>query len=237
MLIKICGITRLEDAQAAMAHGADALGFVLWPKSPRFVTPLAAQAIIEQLPKSTAYVGVFVDQPLDEVNGTAESAGLTHVQLHGDETASYASDVVRPVIKATSLRPSENLDDWPSETMWLVDADDMDRRGGTGVKADWARAASFAKTHRMLLAGGLTPENVAEAIRRVQPFGIDVSSGVERALGVKDHARLAAFIRAAKAVGVEFSPDLKAEHCCELRRAAEGREGTGHGGGAPRQTD
>jgi phosphoribosylanthranilate isomerase len=198
MLIKICGITRLEDARAAIAEGADALGFVFWPKSPRCITPGAVRAIVGNLPASVMYVGVFVNQAVDEVNGVAELAGLTHVQLHGDETAEFARGLGRPVIRAVSL-PADGFEDgWPAETTWLVDACDPERRGGTGMQADWNTAAEAASRRRVILAGGLRPENVADAIARVRPFGIDVSSGVELAPGVKDPARLAALFRAAR---------------------------------------
>jgi phosphoribosylanthranilate isomerase len=200
MLIKICGITRLEDARAAIAEGADALGFVFWPGSPRCIAPAAVRAIVGELPASVMYVGVFVNQPLDEVSGAAELAGLTHVQLHGDETAEYARGLGRPVIRAITL-PSDGFEDgWPAETTWLVDAHDRERRGGTGTQADWNAAAEVASRRRVILAGGLRPENVAEAITRVRPFGIDVSSGVEQAPGVKDPVRLAALFRAARSV-------------------------------------
>jgi phosphoribosylanthranilate isomerase len=196
MLVKICGITRLEDARAAVAAGADALGFVLWPKSPRFVAPSAVRAIICELPKSLFLVGVFVNQPSDEVNEAAAAAGLTHVQLHGDETPVFAARVARPVIKATSAPTEATARDWPADTTWLVDGHDAERRGGTGQTADWDAVAEFARTREVVLAGGLTPENVAEAVARVRPFGIDVSSGVEHAPGIKDPERLKALFRA-----------------------------------------
>jgi phosphoribosylanthranilate isomerase len=200
VLIKICGITRLEDARAAVADGADALGFVFWPGSPRCITPGAVRTIVDELPASVMYVGVFVNQPLEEVNGAAELAGLTHVQLHGDETTEFARGVERPVIRAITLPSDGFADGWPAETTWLVDAHDRVRRGGTGTRADWDAAAELARRRRVILAGGLTPENVAEAIARVRPFGIDVSSGVEQAPGMKDPVRLAALFRAARSV-------------------------------------
>jgi phosphoribosylanthranilate isomerase len=205
MLIKICGITRLEDARAAIAEGVDALGFVFWPKSPRCVTPAAARAIVGELPASVMHVGVFVNQPVDEVNEVAELAGLTHVQLHGEETAEFARSLSRPVIRAITL-PADGFEDgWPAETTWLIDAHDRERRGGTGTQADWNAAADVATRRRVILAGGLTPENVGHAIARVRPFGIDVSSGVEQSPGVKDPARLAALCRAARSVAGDLT--------------------------------
>jgi phosphoribosylanthranilate isomerase len=198
MLVKICGITRLEDARDAAAAGADALGFILWPKSPRFIAPAAVRAIVGELPKSLFLVGVFVNQTIDEVNRDAAAAGVTHVQLHGDETPAFAARVARPVIKATSAPSDDAARGWPADTTWLVDGQDPQRRGGTGRTADWDAAAAFARTRDVVLAGGLTPENVAEAIGRVKPFGIDVSSGVERAPGIKDPERLQALFRALK---------------------------------------
>ncbi len=192
LLIKICGITRLEDARFAVECGARALGFVFWPESPRFIDPLRACALISALPPFVTPVGVFVNQPSDYVNEVAVAAGLGAVQLHGDETAAYAGRMTRPVLKSVALAESgdEAIDRWLSQTMLLLDAHDPVRRGGTGRSVDWTRAAAVAARRPVVLAGGLTPDNVVEAISRVQPFGIDVSSGVEVTPGIKDHRRL-----------------------------------------------
>ena len=193
MLVKICGITRLEDADAAIRCGAGAIGFVFWPKSPRFVDPYRARAIAASLPPFVATVGVFVNQPAGYVNGVASLVGLAAVQLHGDETAAFASEIRRPVLKAIALRdrPDDAAPDaWPARFTLLLDVHDPDQRGGTGRTIDWARAAGVAAARRVVLAGGLTPENVGAAIRTVRPFGIDVSSGVEATPGVKDHQKL-----------------------------------------------
>jgi phosphoribosylanthranilate isomerase len=190
MLVKICGITRREDAEAAVSYGAGAVGFIMWPDSPRVSGPDRARDIVAGLPVGILAVGVFVNQPIDEVNALADRIGLTHVQLHGDETAEYANQVERPVIRATSEFGDDAIQGWSADTTWLIDARDPVRRGGTGRTADWAQAAAFARGRRVLLAGGLTPENVAEAIDTVRPYGIDVSSGVESAPGVKDRERL-----------------------------------------------
>ena len=191
MLIKICGITRHEDAELAIACGARALGFVFWPESPRVIDPSRARAIIAALPPFVTPVGVFVNQPAAYVNDVAVAARLGAVQLHGDETVEYAEQIERPVLKA--IAPESNaaaIDRWPSQVTLLLDVHDPVRRGGTGRTVDWTRAAAIAALRPVLLAGGLTADNVAEAIARVHPFGIDVSSGVESAPGVKDHARL-----------------------------------------------
>lgn len=194
MFVKICGITRLEDAVAAADMGADAIGFIFWPGSPRFVDPYRARAIAAALPRLVASVGVFVDQPADYVHGVANLVRLSAVQLHGGETPEFAASLGRRVVKAVAADAS--LDEWPSNVTLLLDAHDPVKKGGTGKTIDWDRAAAIAGGRHVLLAGGLTPENVADAIARVQPFGVDVSSGVEQAPGIKDHQRLQALFKA-----------------------------------------
>lgn len=199
--VKICGITRDQDARAALDAGADAIGFVFWPKSPRFIEPARAAAIVAAMPRPCVSVGVFVNQPGDHVNAVAAQVGLSAVQLHGDETPECAAGIDRPVIKAIGLGPAGDEESaWPIGTTLLVDAHDPERRGGTGARADWARAARLARTRRVVLAGGLTPENVADAVATVQPYGIDVSSGVESTPGVKDLAKLSALFEALRMV-------------------------------------
>jgi phosphoribosylanthranilate isomerase len=195
MIVKICGITVAEDAEAAVKAGAGAIGFVFWPGSPRFIDPYRARAIAATLPPFVTTVGVFVNQPIEYVTGVASLVRLGAVQLHGDETIEYAAALSRPVVKAMALG-DERVTTWPADTMVLLDVHDPVRRGGTGRTIDWTAAATVAAERRILLAGGLTPDNVAEAIARVRPFGIDVSSGVERAPGVKDHQRLLALFEA-----------------------------------------
>ena len=195
MFIKICGITLAEDADAAVKAGAAAIGFVFWPGSPRFIDPYRARAIAATMPPFITTVGLFVNQPLDYVNRVSRLVRLGAVQLHGDETAEYVAGVSTPVIKAvTTANPQ--LAAWPARTTLLVDVHDPEKRGGTGRTVDWTAAAVLAAQRKVLLAGGLTPENVAEAVGRVRPFGIDVSSGVERFPGVKDHQRLRALFEA-----------------------------------------
>jgi phosphoribosylanthranilate isomerase len=197
MFVKICGITRPVDAAAAVEAGANALGFVFWPNSPRFVDPYTARAIVGGLPPFVVPVGVFVNQPAEYVRGVAALVGLGAVQLHGDEDPAYLAGIRHAVIKAVSVgEGSEQLDQWSPRTTLLLDVRDPVARGGTGRTIDWTAAASIAKRRRSLLAGGLTPDNVAEAIALVQPYGIDVSSGVERSPGVKDPARIRALFEA-----------------------------------------
>ena len=200
MLVKICGITRLEDAEAAVAAGAGAIGFVFWSNSPRFIDPHRARKIAAMLPPFVTAVGVFVNQPLDYVNGVASLVRLGAVQLHGDETPAFATAVLSPVIKAVSVGGVDTRA-WRASTMLLLDVHDPVARGGTGRTIDWTAAANVAARRRILLAGGLTPDNVADAVARVRPFGIDVSSGVERAPGIKDHPRLRALFEAVHDTG------------------------------------
>jgi phosphoribosylanthranilate isomerase len=193
MLVKICGITTIEDAQASVDAGADALGFVFWPQSPRFIDPYRARAIVRTLPSLVTAVGVFVNQPPEYVAGVASLVRLGAVQLHGDESVADAESIGCPVIKALTLAAASQPDvlrSWPTRMTVLLDVHDPERRGGTGRTIDWNAAARIAGHRRVLLAGGLTPDNVAEAVGTVRPFGIDVSSGVERAPGVKDHNRV-----------------------------------------------
>ena len=197
MFVKICGITREEDAQAAAAAGAGAVGFIFWPNSPRFIEPARAARIAAGLPPFVTPVGVFVNQPPDEVNAVAALVKLGAVQLHGDENVETLSQIAHPVVKAVVIPPDvADLDRWPAAVTLLLDAHDPVQRGGTGRPIDWTAAAAVAKRRRVLLAGGLTPENVAAAVLRVRPFGIDVSSGVEQSPGLKDHGRLRALFEA-----------------------------------------
>jgi len=198
MLVKICGITRADDALAAVAAGANAIGFVFWPDSPRFVDPYRARAIRAALPPFVTAVGVFVNQPLEYVSGVASLVRLGAVQLHGDETPQFASQLSAPIMKALALSAigEPDLAAWPDETMVLLDVHDPVKRGGTGRTIDWAAAADISARRRIVLAGGLTPDNVADAVARVRPFGIDVSSGVEVSPGIKDHRRVRALFEA-----------------------------------------
>lgn len=199
MFLKVCGLTRLTDALHAVKHGATALGFVFWPKSPRFVTPEAAAAIVAEVPSSVLTVGVFVNEPIDAIRTIAAQVRLSAVQLHGDEPPAYADALAWPVLRSVTLETAADARQaWGAETTFLLDAADRERRGGTGVLVDWEQAAGFARTQRIVLAGGLTPANVGEAICRVGPYGVDVSSGVEEAPGVKDFDKVTRFLDAAR---------------------------------------
>jgi phosphoribosylanthranilate isomerase len=189
----------LTDALHAVERGATALGFVFWPHSPRFVTPERAAEIIAELPSSIVAVGVFVNEPVDGIRDVAGRTGITTVQLHGDEPPAYAEALDWPVLRSVTLDEADDTcGDWPTETVFLVDAVDPVRRGGTGERVNWARAADVARDWRVVLAGGLTPDNVAHAIVTVRPFGVDVSSGVEQSPGVKDFDKVARFVANAR---------------------------------------
>jgi phosphoribosylanthranilate isomerase len=200
MLVKICGITRLGDAEAAADAGASAVGFVFWPESPRYVDPFRARAIAARLPPFVTTVGLFVNQPAGYIMGVASLVRLGAVQLHGDETPEAAAALPLPVIKAIRIGDA-GVAAWPARTTLLLDAHDPVRRGGTGQTIDWNAAAAVAAERRVLLAGGLTPDNVGEAVMRVRPFGIDVSSGVESAPGIKDPQRIRALFQSLRAAG------------------------------------
>lgn len=199
MIAKVCGITRLGDALHASQHGATALGFVFWPASPRYISPERAASIVRELPATVVPVGVFVNQPVDEVARIAAIAGVATIQLHGDEPPEYATALRWPVWRAMSLAVTGSETAWPLDTTILLDAHDPLRRGGTGQRIDWAQAAEVARRRRVVLAGGLTPDNVQHAIVTVRPFGVDVSSGVEEAPGVKNFQKVAQFLERARA--------------------------------------
>jgi len=192
--LKVCGITSIEDARAAVDCGAEYLGFNFYPKSPRYIAPPSARAIIERLPDDIISVGVFVNESRPEdVVEILRLSGARMAQLHGDESPDYCASVgAERVIKA--LRVGEDFDaqrvlGYPASAI-LLDAFDPKLYGGTGRTANWAIAREAAKLTKVFLAGGLSPENIVEAIRAVEPFAVDVNSGVERAPGRKDAGRL-----------------------------------------------
>jgi len=204
--IKICGITNVEDAKVAVAAGADALGFVMYRKSPRFVEPAVVKAIVAGLPPFVLPVGVFVNEEPDRVRTLMDECGLALAQLHGDETASYCQNLERPVMKAIRLKDRRTflaLAEFQGRANvrgFLIDAFSNQAYGGTGQTVDWGLAQEVAQSMPVVLAGGLTPANVAEAITLVHPYGVDVSSGVELSPGKKDHDKVKAFIEAARLV-------------------------------------
>ena len=198
--IKICGITRREDADQAAALGASFLGFVMWRHSPRYIPLDRVRNIVTTLPASVTPVGVFVNPTADEVNA-ATDAGISVAQIHG-ESNDWQGGLVPgvEVIRAVHLangRPDAIEPDVPDHRV-LLDAHDPVRHGGTGTLVDWSRARLLAQHRQVILAGGLTPQNVGYAIAQVRPYAVDVASGVESRPGVKDHELLRAFIEAAK---------------------------------------
>jgi phosphoribosylanthranilate isomerase len=197
--VKVCGITRAEDAALAAACGASAIGFVFWDRSPRAVSIEAAVEAAGAAPRGVLRVGVFVNALPHVVRRYVSRVPLDVVQLHGDEPVEWADAFGRPVIKA--VNPADRAHEaWlvspPEAATLLVDAVDRQRRGGTGELADWEAARALARRRPVVLAGGLRPENVGEAVAAVRPYALDVSSGVEASPGVKDPARLRAFFEA-----------------------------------------
>jgi len=199
--VKICGITNVEDALLACEFGADAIGLNFYEKSPRCVSPFTASKIIGKLPPFVAAVGVFVNWQAAPVTSLAKALGFAAAQLHGDEPPKLVNEIAKkvPVIKALHLGKGSPLPPFPKyrgAAAFLLDAPHSGHYGGTGHTTDWALAQTAAKSHRILLAGGLTPENVAEAILAVRPYAVDVTSGVEAKPGKKDPAKLRAFFEA-----------------------------------------
>lgn len=219
--VKICGLTNLADAQSAVEAGADLLGFIFYEKSPRYVLPETVREIVMQLKDishvtphgsritdhAPRFVGVFVNLPASQILDVMDFCGLDLAQLHGEEDAAHFEELAGRAFKA--LRPRSLAEGRASAGIFaglgpaggpdlLVDAFNPALRGGAGETGDWQLAAELARRHRLLLAGGLRPDNVAAAIRQVRPWGVDTASGVEAAPGRKDHARLRAFVAAAK---------------------------------------
>ncbi len=211
--IKICGITNVDDALTAVDAGADALGFVFYEKSPRKVDLQTTRKIVQALPKAIEKVGVFVNQDEDSICAAADEAGLTAVQLHGDSLNPHIADEIlerRPDIKvviAISMdqkKPEAGVVKWNPKAVhaFLVDAANTATYGGSGETFDWQASRpsveAIARAGRVVVAGGLDPDNVGEAIRILKPWGVDVSSGVEASPGKKDPEKLRDFIKAAR---------------------------------------
>lgn len=194
--IKICGITNVEDALQAVEAGADALGFVFYAKSPRFVTPQEAQAIITELPPLVTTVGLFVNEPMPRIRRAMAAARLDVVQLHGDELPQDCLLEPLRVIKALRVQDASSLSaaDSYQVSALLLDAWCDEAYGGTGKQFDWQLAKRLTGKRPLILAGGLNPENIIDAVRLVKPYGVDVSSGVEARPGKKDHQKVAEFI-------------------------------------------
>jgi phosphoribosylanthranilate isomerase len=206
--VKLCGTTRLEDAELAVELGAWAIGFILWPHSKRHVEPGVAAGIARQVRRRVETVGVFVNQPLDEVEAAADAIGLTHVQLHGDEGPAFCAAVRERtgcrVIKALRIASAADLRDAARyhTDYHLLDSSVHGLRGGSGQTWDWELVAQRRSDVPAILSGGLTPENVADGIAAVRPYAVDVASGVEASPGIRDPAKAEAFVRAAQGVTV-----------------------------------
>jgi phosphoribosylanthranilate isomerase len=204
--VKICGITNWTDARRAVEAGASFLGFNFYPPSPRYIKPAAARRIVRRLPKSISVVGVFVNETEDSMLSTAHKVGLDYLQLHGDESPEVVGRLKRkvPVIKAIRVRGtfrSTQLASYNRASALLLDGFDSKQYGGTGKTFDWKLTRGANRRARIFLAGGLTPENVAAAIRTANPYAVDVCSGVEARPGRKDPARLIALMWAVKSAG------------------------------------
>jgi len=196
--VKICGITRPEDALAAARAGAHAIGLMFYAKSPRHVTPARAAEIIRVLPPFVTTVGVFVDAPADEVRAALAEAPVGLLQFHGDETPEFCCQFKRPYVKAVRVKAGVDLlqyaQDYHDAKALLLDAYVEGLHGGSGAAFDWSLIPRGLPLP-VILSGGLTPENVTEAVRRVRPSAVDVSSGVESAKGIKDAQKIAAFVK------------------------------------------
>lgn len=201
--VKICGITRLEDALAAVAAGADAIGFVFYAASPRAVSALQAAEIMACLPPFVTTVGLFVDATEADIRATLAVAPVSLLQFHGDEPEADCLGYGRPWIKALRIKPEDDVSalmaQWPKAQGILLDAWHPHLHGGTGLAFDWAQVP-VGSTQALILAGGLTAENVAEAIRQTRPYAVDVSGGVEASKGVKDTQKIQAFMAGVRSV-------------------------------------
>jgi phosphoribosylanthranilate isomerase len=197
--IKICGITNIEDALAAVEYGADALGFVFYPKSPRAISPEVAETIVCALPPFITTVGVFIDKNKQEIEKTVQYVGLNIAQLHGSEPP-HACQMSMKVIKAIRVKELTDLEPLKNYTVsaFLLDTYSPHTMGGTGQIFNWDIAVEAKKFGRIILSGGLKLENVEEAIKWVQPYGVDVATGVESSKGKKDHRKLKTFIEKAR---------------------------------------
>ena len=198
--IKICGITRVEDARAAARAGADAIGMVFYPPSPRFLGLERARRLVDVVPPFVSTVALFVDPPASEVRAVLEQVGPAILQFHGDETPAFCAQFGVPYVKACRVRPGfdllEYLRPFSCAAGWLLDSH-VEEYGGVGESFDWSLVPA-ERIRPLVLSGGLKRDNVGQAIRRVRPWAVDVSSGVESAKGIKDADKMAAFIAEVK---------------------------------------
>ena len=199
--VKICGMTNLKDVKVAVDGGVDAVGFIFYKKSPRSVTMQAVRKIVLELPPFVDSVGVFVNETAEQINKIADRCNLDRVQLHGNESPMFCKKIRRRVIKAIRVKDIQSLkklSDYPVSS-FLLDTFSEDQYGGTGRVFDWNLAYPAKKYGPIILAGGLTPNNVRQAIQRIQPYGVDVCSGVESQPGIKDHKKMQTFLKNVKA--------------------------------------
>ena len=195
--VKICGMTQLKDALFAVEQGVDAVGFIFYKKSPRAVTMKTVREIITKLPPLVDTVGVFVNESAERLNKIADYCGLDLVQLHGEESPAFCRKIHRRVIKAfrvKDLQSIKQLEKFPVSG-FLLDTFSDDLHGGTGKTFDWNLALPAKKMGPVILAGGLTPRNILQAVRQVRPYGVDVCSGVEKSSGIKDLEKVRAFLK------------------------------------------
>src|SRR5574343_940129 len=199
--IKICGLTREEDVDAAVVAGADAIGFVFYPPSPRYVAPLRAAELVRRIPPFVDVVGLFVSESASVVSAACDTLPINVVQFHGDEDEAYCRQFSRPYLRAARVRPGLDLVEFarsfPDARGLLLDAF-VEGYGGGGHVFDWTLIPPGVPAH-LVLSGGLNAENVGDAIRRVRPAAVDVSSGVEMRKGLKDHDKMRAFVAALRA--------------------------------------
>ena len=204
--VKICGITNIDDARAAAEYGADALGFVFVKASPRYIGPKAAADIIRELPPFIKTVGVFVNEPVETVGKIVAESGIDLIQLHGDERPEVCMRLKKRAIKAVRVISIESLEPVISYrdviSALLLDTYSKEFHGGTGQVFNWDIAVEAKQYCRIILSGGLTPDNIAAAVRYVRPYAVDVSSGVELSKGRKDHERLKLFIERARSASL-----------------------------------
>lgn len=200
--IKICGITNLNDALAAINYGADALGFVFYTKSPRYITPETAKNIIEQLPPFVQAVGLFVNHSAEQVKEVIKQTGIHLAQYHGDESPDLCQSVGFPYIRAVRVQSFDDVieaeQQYCQAKALLLDSYHRQAYGGTGCAFDWSVVNQQCLTKPIIIAGGLHPGNVQAMINMVQPYAVDVSSGVEQSKGIKDHSLLDLFCRRIK---------------------------------------
>ncbi|MBN4079950.1 phosphoribosylanthranilate isomerase [bacterium AH-315-C08] len=199
--VKVCGMTSLKDARVAVEEGADAVGFIFYKKSPRSVTMKTVREIVLELPPFVDTVGVFVNETAEQINKIADYCSLDMIQLHGDESPAFCKKIRRRVIKAFRVKDMQSVKKLSGFQVsgFLLDTFSENLHGGTGKVFDWNLALPAKKFGPVIMAGGLTPNNVRQAIQQVRPYGVDVCSGVESQPGIKDHKKVRAFLKNARA--------------------------------------